>query len=70
MTDRPSCYPSPPAALLSNAGQDRLPLLDILTSPVPSGQVTLLAQSSLVSSSQPPPAECVGTAGVPSITST
>ncbi|WP_266170531.1 helix-turn-helix domain-containing protein [Dyella subtropica] len=37
MTDRPSCYPSPPAALLSSAGQHRLPQLDVLTSPVPSG---------------------------------
>jgi AraC family transcriptional regulator len=30
MTDRPSCYPSPPTA--------PLPLLDVLTSPVPSGR--------------------------------
>jgi AraC family transcriptional regulator len=37
MTDRPVCYPSPPALLLSSVGQDRLPLLDVLTSPVPSG---------------------------------
>ena len=37
MPDRPSCYPNPPAALLSSVGQDRLPLLDVLTSPVPSG---------------------------------
>src|SRR5262245_28972959 len=37
MTDRPSCYPEPPAAILSSAGRDRLPLLDVLTSPVPSG---------------------------------
>jgi AraC family transcriptional regulator len=37
MIDRPSCYPGPPAALLSGIGQDRLPLLDVLTSPVPSG---------------------------------
>jgi len=37
MTDRPSCYPSPSAALLSGAGEDRLPLLDTLTTPVPAG---------------------------------
>jgi len=37
MIDRPSCYPGPPAALLSGAAQDRLPLLDVLSSPVPSG---------------------------------
>ncbi len=37
MTDRPSCYPGPPAALLSSVGPERLPLLDVLTSPVPSG---------------------------------
>jgi len=37
MTDRPACYPSPPAALLSSTGAERLPLLDVLTSPVPSG---------------------------------
>ena len=34
MTGRPDCYPAPPPALLSGAG---LPLLDTLTSPVPSG---------------------------------
>lgn len=34
MSDRPSCYPDPPAALLA---ADRLPLLDVLTTPVPSG---------------------------------
>ena len=33
MSDRPRCYPTPPAALSG----DRLPLLDTLTSPVPSG---------------------------------
>ncbi|MGC1550483.1 MAG: AraC family transcriptional regulator [Rhodanobacter sp.] len=38
MIDRPSCYPGPPAALLSSVGQARLPLLDVLTSPVPSGR--------------------------------
>ncbi|WP_163999706.1 helix-turn-helix domain-containing protein [Pyxidicoccus caerfyrddinensis] len=37
MSDRPSCYPGPPAALLSSVGKERLPLLDVLTSPVPSG---------------------------------
>jgi AraC family transcriptional regulator len=37
MIDRPSCYPDPSAALLSGGGQERLPLLDVLTSPVPSG---------------------------------
>ncbi|MFC5742073.1 helix-turn-helix domain-containing protein [Dyella tabacisoli] len=37
MIDRPSCYPGPPAALLSSVGRERLPLLDVLTSPVPSG---------------------------------
>jgi AraC family transcriptional regulator len=37
MIDRPTCYPSPPAALLSGADPHRLPLLDVLTSPVPSG---------------------------------
>jgi AraC family transcriptional regulator len=36
MIDRPACYPSP-APPLSTAGRDRLPLLDVLTSPVPSG---------------------------------
>lgn len=37
-TSRPSCYPAPPAAaLLPSAGPDRLPLLDVLTSPVPTG---------------------------------
>ncbi len=35
MIDRPACYPKPPAVL--SAGGDRAPLLDILTSPVPSG---------------------------------
>ncbi|HEV7777832.1 MAG TPA: AraC family transcriptional regulator [Luteibacter sp.] len=37
MTARPDCYPAPPAAVLSGADRDRLPLLDVLTSPVPSG---------------------------------
>ena len=37
MTDRPACYPSPPAPLLSSVGHDRVVLLDVLTSPVPSG---------------------------------
>jgi AraC family transcriptional regulator len=37
MNDRPGSYPSPPSALLANAGNGRLPLLDVLTSPVPSG---------------------------------
>lgn len=37
MMDRPSCYPSPPAALISSEGKKRLPLLDTLTSPVPAG---------------------------------
>jgi AraC family transcriptional regulator len=37
MTDRPSCYPGPPEALLPSVGLGRLPLLDVLTSPVPSG---------------------------------
>ena len=37
MSDRPSCYPEPPLALLSGVGQHRLPLLDVLTSPVPRG---------------------------------
>ena len=38
MIDRPSCYPEPPATLLAGAKSDRLPLLDVLTSPVPSGR--------------------------------
>lgn len=38
MTNRPSCYPDPPAAaLLPVAAADRLPLIDVLTSPVPPG---------------------------------
>jgi AraC family transcriptional regulator len=37
MSQRPACYPDPPAPLLSKVRQDRLPLLDVLTSPVPSG---------------------------------
>ncbi|RJS18320.1 AraC family transcriptional regulator [Corallococcus sp. H22C18031201] len=38
MTDRPSCYPSLPATLLKSLGPGRMPLLDVLTSPVPSGR--------------------------------
>lgn len=38
MTDRPSCYPEPPPALLEGAGDRRMPLLDVLTSPVPRGR--------------------------------
>lgn len=38
MTGRPACYPTPPPALLAPAGADRLPLLDVLTSPVPLGR--------------------------------
>jgi AraC family transcriptional regulator len=37
MNDRPACYPSPPGKLLLSSGQDRLPLLDVLTSPVAPG---------------------------------
>ena len=38
MTNRPSCYPAPPAAALLPIGAaDRLPLIDVLTSPVPPG---------------------------------
>jgi AraC family transcriptional regulator len=37
MSDRPSCYPGPSAALLASAGPDRAPLLDVLSKPVPSG---------------------------------
>jgi AraC family transcriptional regulator len=37
-SDRPACYPSHPAASGSSAGHGRLPLLDVLTSPVPSGR--------------------------------
>lgn len=37
MTDRPACYPAPPAALPPSMGPDRAPLLDVLTSPVPAG---------------------------------
>ncbi|MFZ6759508.1 helix-turn-helix domain-containing protein [Undibacterium sp. Ji50W] len=35
--NRPACYPHPPAALLNSAGNHDLPLLDVLTSPVPTG---------------------------------
>jgi AraC family transcriptional regulator len=38
MIDRPGCYPDPPAALLENGSSARLPLLDVLTSPVPAGE--------------------------------
>jgi len=38
MSDRPACYPAPPAPLLSGFGSERMPLLDVLTSPVPSGR--------------------------------
>ncbi|MBI3728925.1 MAG: helix-turn-helix transcriptional regulator [Burkholderiales bacterium] len=34
---RPACYPHPSAALLNGAGGLDLPLLDVLTSPVPPG---------------------------------
>lgn len=37
MIDRPECYPGPAPALLSSVGNGRAPLLDVLTSPVPSG---------------------------------
>ena len=37
MAGRPSCYPDPAAALLSGGGAAHLPLLDVLTSPVPAG---------------------------------
>jgi len=37
MSDRPSCYPGPSAALLASAGPGRAPLLDVLSKPVPSG---------------------------------
>jgi len=35
--DRPACYPLPPTASPSGAETRRLPLLDVLTSPVPAG---------------------------------
>jgi AraC family transcriptional regulator len=38
MSDRPACYPAPPAPLLSDSSPNRMPLLDVLTSPVPSGR--------------------------------
>ncbi len=38
MSDRPACYPAPPTPLLSGIGPDRMPLLDVLTSPVPFGR--------------------------------
>jgi AraC family transcriptional regulator len=37
MNPRPECYPDPPAPALTSLSPDRLPLLDVLTSPVPSG---------------------------------
>ncbi|HJS35728.1 MAG TPA: AraC family transcriptional regulator [Pseudoxanthomonas sp.] len=37
MSDRPACYPLPPAALATRSDADRAPLLDVLTSPVPQG---------------------------------
>ena len=37
MIDRPSCYPSPSPALLPDVRDKGLPLLDVLTSPVPPG---------------------------------
>ena len=36
-SDRPACYPSHPTSSDARTGHDRLPLLDVLTSPVPSG---------------------------------
>lgn len=38
MSQRPACYPDAPAALLSGAAPGDLPLLDVLTSPVPQGR--------------------------------
>jgi AraC family transcriptional regulator len=38
MIARPACYPAPSGALLSGREADRLPLLDVLTSPVPKGR--------------------------------
>ncbi|MCP3102444.1 AraC family transcriptional regulator [Myxococcus sp. K15C18031901] len=38
MSDRPACYPSPSSTLLSTSGPHRLPLLDVLSSPVPLGR--------------------------------
>jgi AraC family transcriptional regulator len=37
-SDRPACYPSRPAASGASLAHDRLPLLDVLTSPVPAGR--------------------------------
>lgn len=38
-SDRPSCYPQPPPCALADAqANGRLPQLDVLTSPVPSGR--------------------------------
>jgi AraC family transcriptional regulator len=38
MIDRPACYPCASTVLLSSDGKNRLPLLDVLTSPVPLGR--------------------------------
>jgi AraC family transcriptional regulator len=38
MSDRPACYPSLPSTLAAPGGAGRLPLLDVLTSPVPAGR--------------------------------
>lgn len=38
MSERPACYPSAPASLMSGTMPARLPLLDVLTSPVPLGR--------------------------------
>jgi len=37
MSHRPNPYPEPPKQLLADGAQDRLPLLDVLVSPVPHG---------------------------------
>ncbi len=38
MTDRPSCYPTPGPTLAASVGPGLLPLLDVLSSPVPAGR--------------------------------
>lgn len=38
MSERPACYPSPAASLMGGPDPARLPLLDVLTSPVPLGR--------------------------------
>lgn len=38
MSDRPACYPEPPAAPPADATATHAPLLDVLTSPVPRGR--------------------------------